>query len=234
MIAKHWNIRLEDMMGAGVHFGHQARRWNPKMAPHILAERKGIHIIDLTQTARLSSEACGLAAEAASKGKHFLIVGTKDQAADVVGSAATRAQCHYANDKWLGGMLTNWSTVEARLRKMEELEIEAAGSYEYSDGRAVTLGRQLTRLRKRLGGIRYMEKLPDVAIIIDQRKESTAIRECAILGIPTICLVDTDCDPDLASVPVPANDDSRASIRWIPGKLTQAIREGRNRSSFHG
>nr|YP_009589657.1 ribosomal protein S2 [Selaginella remotifolia]QBL76240.1 ribosomal protein S2 [Selaginella remotifolia] len=227
MVTKSWNIRLEDMVEAGVHFGHQARWWNPRMAPYILAERKGIHIIDLTHTARFLSEACGPVAEAASEGKQFLIVGTESQAADVLESAATRSQCHYVNDKWLGGMLTNWSTVEARLQRLEELEGEAdMGFQEYSDGGAAA-GRQLTRLRKRLGGIRYMESLPDVVIIINQRKEYTAVRECAILGIPTICLVDTDCDPDLAGIPIPANDDSRASIRWILGKLTLAIREGR-------
>nr|YP_009555774.1 ribosomal protein S2 [Selaginella lepidophylla]AZU95891.1 ribosomal protein S2 [Selaginella lepidophylla] len=236
MVTKSWNICLEDMMEAGVHSGHQARRWNPKMAPYILAERKGIHIIDLTQTARLLSEACDPVAEAAGKGKQFLIVGTKDQAADVIRSEAIRAQCHYVNEKWLGGTLTNWSTVETRLQRLEELEAGAAmGFHGYSDGEAGALGRQLARLRKYLGGIRYMKSLPDVVIIVDQRGESTAIRECRILGIPTICLVDTDCDPDIAGIPIPANDDSRASIRWILNKLILAILEGRrNQFSSHG
>nr|YP_009561258.1 ribosomal protein S2 [Selaginella indica]QAR48701.1 ribosomal protein S2 [Selaginella indica] len=228
MVTESWNICSEDTMEAGVHSGHQARRWNPKMAPYILTERKGIHIIDLTQTARPLSEACDPVAGAAGKGKQFLIVGTKYQAADATRSAATRAQCHYVNEKWLGGTPTNWSTVETRLQRSEDLEGGAAmGFPEYSDGEAATLGRQLARLRKYLGGIRYMKSLPDVVTIADQRGESTATRECAIPGIPTIRLVDTDCDPDLTGIPVPANDDSRASIRWILNKLTLAIREGR-------
>nr|QQP00251.1 ribosomal protein S2 [Selaginella nipponica] len=228
MGTKYWNIRLEDMMEAGVHFGHQARRWNPKMAPYILTERKGIHIVDLTQTARLLSEACDLVAGAAGKGKQFLIVGTKYQAADVIRSAATRAQCHYVNEKWLGGTLTNWSTTETRLQRLEDLEGKAERLHGSPEGRAATSGRQLAQLRRDLGGIRYMKGLPDVAIIVDQRKELIATRECIALGIPTICLVDTDCDPDLTDIPIPANDDSRASIRWILNKLTLAIREGRN------
>nr|YP_009582604.1 ribosomal protein S2 [Selaginella lyallii]QBL02088.1 ribosomal protein S2 [Selaginella lyallii] len=228
MLTRSWNVCLEDMMEAGVHFGHQARRWNPRMAPYILTERKGIHIIDLTQTARLLSEACDLVAEAASEGKQFLIVGTESRIADIIQAAALKSRCHYVNEKWLGGMLTNWSTVEMRLQKLEELESRAVtGFHEDSDREAVALGRQLAQLRRQLGGIRYMKSLPDLAIIIDQRKEYTAIRECTILGIPTICLTDTDCDPDIAGIPIPANDGSRSSIQWILAKLALAIREGR-------
>nr|QGU93071.1 ribosomal protein S2 [Selaginella nummulariifolia] len=226
---KSWNICSEETTEAGAHSGHQARRWNPKMAPHIPAERKGIHTTDPTQTARFSPEARGPAAGAAGKGKQSPIAGTEYQAADVIRSAAIGAQCHYANEKRLGGMPTNWSTTETRLQRLEDSEGGAArGFREFPDREAATLGRQLAQLRKRLGGIRYMKGLPDVAIIVDQREESTAIRECITLGTPTICLVDTDCDPDLADIPIPANDDSRASIRWILNKLTLAIREGRN------
>lgn len=232
MKQKFWDIRLEEMMEAGVHFGHQARKWNPKMSPFIFAERKSIHIINLTQTARFLSEACDLAANAASGGKQFLIVGTKYQAADLVALAASKARCHYINKKWLGGMLTNWSTMETRLQKFRDLENEKlAGGFERLPKKeAADSERRLGQLRKYLGGIRYMTTLPDIVIVIDQRKEFTAIRECITLGIPTICLVDTDCDPDVADIPIPANDDARASIRWVLNKLTSAICEGRNNS----
>uniref|UniRef100_A0AAT9UUU6 Small ribosomal subunit protein uS2c n=1 Tax=Pallavicinia longispina TaxID=280536 RepID=A0AAT9UUU6_9MARC len=233
MKQKSWNIHLEEMMEAGVHFGHQARKWNPKMLPYIFTERKGIHIINLTQTARFLSEACDLVSNAASKNKQFLVVGTKYQAADLVASAASRARCHYVNRKWLGGMLTNWSTIETRLHGFRDLEEKKlTGAFDrLSKREASNLERQLDQLQKYFGGIKYMRALPDIVIIIDQRKEFTAIRECIILGIPTICLVDTDCDPDVTDVPIPANDDARASIRWILNKLTLAIREGRHDSS---
>jgi small subunit ribosomal protein S2 len=232
MKQKVWNINLEEMMEAGVHFGHQARKWNPKMASYIFTERKGIHIINLSQTARFLSEACDLVFNASNKGKQFLIVGTKYQAADLIASAAIKARCHYVNQKWLGGMLTNWSTIEKRLQRFKDLEKkESTGIINQLPKReAANLKRQLTQLRKYLGGIKYMTSLPDVVIIIDQQKEFTAIQECITLGIPTICLVDTDCNPDLTDIPIPANDDARASIRWILNKLTLAICEGRYNS----
>nr|YP_009668128.1 ribosomal protein S2 [Plagiochila chinensis]QCW58904.1 ribosomal protein S2 [Plagiochila chinensis] len=229
MKQKSWNINSEEMMEAGVHFGHQARKWNPKMAPYIFTERRGIHIINLTQTARFLSEACDLASNAASKGKQFLIVGTKYQAADLVASAASKARCHYVNQKWLGGMLTNWSTIQTRLKKFQDLENKKVkGTFnQLPKKEAANLDLQLHQLQKYLGGIKYMTTLPDIVIIIDQQKEFTAIQECITLGIPTICLVDTDCDPDVTDIPIPANDDARASIRWILNKLTSAIHEGR-------
>ena len=232
MKQKSWNIHLEEMMEAGVHFGHQARKWNPKMASYIFTERKGIHIINLTQTARFLSEACDLVSNASSKGKQFLIVGTKYQAADLIASAAIKARCHYVNQKWLGGMLTNWSTIEKRLQRFKDLENkESTGMInQLPKKEAANLKRQLAQLRKYLGGIKYVTSLPDVVIIIDQQKEFTAIQECITLGIPTICLVDTDCNPDLTDIPIPANDDARASIRWILNKLTLAICEGRYNS----
>nr|AJB98536.1 ribosomal protein S2 [Botrychium sp. ternatum/japonicum] len=230
MRQRNWNIDLEEMMEAGVHFGHQAQKWNPKMAPYIFTERKGIHILNLTQTARFLSEACDLVSDAANEGKQFLTVGTKYQAADSIASAATRARCHYVNQKWLGGTLTNWSTIETRLLKFRDLEEkkETGRLHRLPRKEAAILERQLSQLRKYLGGIKYMTNLPDVVTIADQHKEYTAIRECITLGIPTICVVDTDCDPDLADVPIPANDDARSSIRWILNELTLAIREGRS------
>nr|QHD46864.1 ribosomal protein S2 [Anthoceros agrestis] len=233
MKQKYWNINLEEMMEAGIHFGHQAAKWNPKMKPYIFTERRGIHILNVTKTARLLSEACDFVANAASKGKQFLIVGTKYQAADLVASAAPKARCHYVNQKWLGGMLTNWSTIEKRLRKFEDLQTKKnmGALDELPKKEAANLERQLAQLQKYLGGIRYMTNLPDIVIIVDQQKELTAIRECINLNIPTICLVDTDCDPDLTDISIPANDDARASIRWVLDKLTSAIEEGRCNST---
>nr|URF36569.1 ribosomal protein S2 [Cycas micronesica] len=228
MTKRYWNINLEEMMEAGVHFGHQARKWNPRMAPYIFTERRGIHIINLTRTARFLSEACDLVFDAAGKGKQFPIVGTKYQAADSVASAAIKARCHYVNKKWLGGMLTNWSTTGTRPRKFKDLkkEQDTGQSNRLPKKEAAMLKRQLAQLQKYLGGIKYMTSLPDIVIIADQQEESTAIGECITLGIPTICLVDTDCDPDLTDIPIPANDDARASIRLILNKLTSSICEG--------
>nr|AEX94284.1 ribosomal protein S2 [Agave virginica] len=220
MTRRYWNIHLEEMMEAGVHFGHGTKKWNPRMAPYISAKRKGIHIINLTRTARFLSEACDLVFDAASRGKNFLIVGTKNKAADLVASAAIRARCHYVNRKWLGGMLTNWSTTETRLHKFRDLRAEQEMQQ--------MLKRKLSTLQTYLGGIKYMTGLPDIVIIVDQQEEYTALRECVILGIPTICLIDTNCDPDLADISIPANDDAIASIRLILNKLVSAICEGRS------
>ncbi|KAK4336607.1 hypothetical protein RND71_043936 [Anisodus tanguticus] len=221
MTRRYWNINLEEMMEAGVHFGHGTRKWNPKMAPYISAKRKGIHITNLTRTARFLSEACDLVFDAASRGKQFLIVGTKNKAADSVEWAAIRARCHYVNKKWLGGMLTNWSTTETRLHKFRDLRMEQkTGRLNRLPKRdAAMLKRQLSRLQTYLGGIKYMTGVPDIVIIVDQHEEYTALRECITLGIPTICLTDTNCDPDLADISIPANDDAISSIRLILNKL---------------
>ncbi|CAN6458785.1 unnamed protein product [Victoria cruziana] len=208
MTRRYWNINLEEMMEAGVHFGHGTRKWNPRMAPYISAKRKGIHITNLTRTAHFLSEACDLVFDAASRGKHFLIVGTKDKAADSVASAAIRARCHYVNKKWLGGISTNWSTTETRLQKFRDLRVRAEmGQLSRLPKRdAAILKRQLSHFQTYLGGIKYMTGL----------------------GIPTICLIDTNCDPDIADIPIPANDDAIASIRLILNKLVSAICQGRS------
>nr|YP_009522772.1 ribosomal protein S2 [Vicia sepium]AXQ37201.1 ribosomal protein S2 [Vicia sepium] len=230
MTKRYWNITFEEMMEARVHLGHYTRRWNPRMAPFISGKRKGIHITNLTKTARFLSEACDLAFYAASKGKQFLIVGTKKDAADFVTRAAIRARCHYVNKKWLGGMLTNWYTTETRLRKFRDLRTaQKTGKLNFLPKRdAAMLKRQLSHLETYLGGIQYMTGLPDIVIIVDQQDEYTALQECITLGIPTICLIDTNCDPDLADLSIPANDDARASIRLILNKLVFAICEGRS------
>nr|YP_009436426.1 ribosomal protein S2 [Cyphia crenata]ATG26702.1 ribosomal protein S2 [Cyphia crenata] len=230
MTRRYWNINLEEMLEAGVHFGHDTRKWNPKMAPYISAKRKGMHITNLIRTARFLSEACDLVFYAASRGKEFLIVGTKKKAADSVLRAAIRARCHYVNKKWFSGMLTNWSTTETRLQKFRDLRNkQKTGRLDRLPKRdAAMLKRQLSHLQRNLGGIKYMTELPDIVIIVDQHEEYTALQECITLGIPTICLIDTNCDPDLADLSIPANDDSISSIRFILNKLVFAIREGRS------
>nr|UFH78796.1 ribosomal protein S2 [Linum leonii] len=232
MVRRYWNINLEEMLGAGVHFGHGIRKWNPRMAPYISGEHKGkgIHITNLTKTARFLSEACDLVFDAASRRKQFLIVGTKKKAAASVARAAIRARCHYVNKKWLGGMLTNWSTTETRLQKFRDLRIEQRTGRlkRLPKGEAARLKRQLSHLKRYFRGIKYMTGLPDIVIILDQQEEYTALQECITLGIPTICLIDTNCDPDLADMPIPANDDAIASIRVILNKLVFAICEGRS------
>nr|QHR85501.1 ribosomal protein S2 [Aeginetia indica] len=230
MTRRYWNITFEEMLKAGVHFGHDTRKWNPKMAPYIATKRKGIHITNLLKTARFLSEACDLVFDAASSGKNFLIVGTKNKASDLVSWAAIKARCHCVNKKWLGGMLTNWSTTEMRLQKFRDLRIKKRGGNlnRLPKRELAVLKRQLSRFQTYLGGIKYMIGLPDIVIIIDQQKEYMALRECSILGIPTICLSDTNCDPDLADISIPANDDAIVSIRFLLNKLVFAICEGRS------
>nr|YP_009670416.1 ribosomal protein S2 [Passiflora jatunsachensis]QCX29726.1 ribosomal protein S2 [Passiflora jatunsachensis] len=239
MKRRYWNINLEEMLGAGVHFGHAIKKWNPKMAPYISRNSKGRHITDLTRTARFLSEACNLLFHAASSRNEFLIVCTKKRTVDLVARAAIRARCHYVNKKWRGGILTNWSTTQMRLQKFRDLTMyfrdltmyQKTGKLTRLSKRDVSrLKKQLSHLQKYLGGIKYMTGLPDIVIILDQQKDYTALRECITLGIPTICLVDTNCDPDLADLLIPANDDSIPSFRFILNKLVFAICEGRSSS----
>lgn len=223
-------ISLEEMMEAGVHFGHQTRGWNPKMATYIYGERNGIHLIDLVQTARLLSEAYDFLLTASQEGKEFLFIGTKNQAADIVSKEAIRCGSHFINQRWLGGMLTNWPTIKTRIKKLKDLELNEQNGILDSlpKKESAVLKRQLWKLRKYLGGIQNMKNLPDVVIIIDQKREINAVRECIKLGIPTICLLDTNCDPTLSDLPIPANDDAIRSIDLVISKLADAISEGRN------
>nr|YP_010474098.1 ribosomal protein S2 [Corydalis hendersonii]UVH68311.1 ribosomal protein S2 [Corydalis hendersonii]WCR63325.1 ribosomal protein S2 [Corydalis hendersonii]DBA09310.1 TPA_asm: ribosomal protein S2 [Corydalis hendersonii] len=232
MTRRYWNINLEEMMEAGVHLGHQTKKWNPSMAPYISATLKGRHITNLTRTACFLAEACNLVFDAASTGKQFLIVGTNKIAVNSVASAARRARCHYVNKKWLGGMSTNWSTTERRLHTFSNLRAEQkTGRLNRLPKRdAAILRRQLSHLQTYLGGIKYMTGLPDIVIVVNQKDGYKALRECLILGIPTICLIDTNCDPDLADLPIPSNDDSIGSLQFILNKLVSAICEGRSSS----
>lgn len=223
-------VSLAQMMQAGAHFGHQARRWNPKMSPYIYTARNGVHIIDLVQTAKLMEEAYEFIRTAAEKGQKFLFVGTKRQAAGIIAQEAQRCGASYVNQRWLGGMLTNWTTIKTRVERLKELERrEEAGIFELLPKKeAAVLRRELEKLRKYLNGIKAMRKIPDIVLIVDQRREYNAILECQKLGIPIISLLDTNCDPDLIDIPIPANDDAIRSIKLVVGTLANAIYEGRH------
>jgi small subunit ribosomal protein S2 len=223
-------LSLAQMMEAGVHFGHQARRWNPKMSPYIYTARNGVHIIDLVQTAQLMDNAYHFMRTSAEQGKKFLFVGTKRQAAGIIAQEAARCGSYYINQRWLGGMLTNWTTIRTRVERLKELERrEETGALDLLPKKeAAVLRRELEKLQKYLGGIKAMRKVPDVVIIVDQRREFNAVQECIKLNIPLVALLDTNCDPDTVDVPIPANDDAIRSIKLIVGKLADAIHEGRH------
>jgi small subunit ribosomal protein S2 len=223
-------VSLAQMMEAGVHFGHQTRRWNPKMSPYIYTARNGVHIIDLVQTAQLMEEAYSYMRTAAEQGKKFLFIGTKRQAAGIVAQEAARCGAYYVNQRWLGGMLTNWTTIKTRVDRLKELERrEETGALDLLPKKeASVLRRELEKLQKYLGGIKAMRKVPDVVIIVDQRREYNAVQECLKLGVPIVSLLDTNCDPDFVDIPIPANDDAIRSIKLIVGKLADAIYEGRH------
>lgn len=226
-------ISLSELLEAGTHFGHQARRWNPKMFPYIYTERKGIHIIDLVQTAKLLTEAYEFARSSASMGKKFLFLGTKKQAASIIEQEAIRSNSFFINQRWLGGILTNWSTIKSRVERLKNLERqESEGIIEKLPKKeAAIVRKELSKLKKHLNGIKEMKKLPDVIIVVDQKREITAIQECIKLNIPTICILDTNCDPDIIDVPIPGNDDAIKSIKLIISKVADAILEGQSNKS---
>ena len=223
-------VTLAQMLESGVHFGHQTRRWNPKMSPYIYTDRNGVHIIDLVQTAQYMEEAYHYVRESSERGKRFLFVGTKRQAAGIIAQEAMRCGAYYVNQRWLGGMLTNWTTIKTRVDRLKELERrEESGIIDLLPKKeASMLRRELGKLQKYLGGIKLMRKVPDVVVIIDQRREYNAVLECHKLGLPILSLLDTNCDPDLVDIPIPANDDAIRSIKLIVGKLADAIYEGRH------
>lgn len=222
-------VDLAQMLESGVHFGHQTRRWNPKMRPYIFTERNGIHIIDLVQTASYMEDAYAYVRQEAEKGKRFLFVGTKRQAASIVQQEASRCRSNYVNHRWLGGMLTNWETIRKRIDHLKELEeMEASGQMDRLPKKeASVLRRELEKLERNLGGIKNMRRIPDIVVVIDQKRESNAVQECRKLGIPIVSLLDTNCDPDLSDIFVPANDDAIRSIKLIIGKLAEGIADGK-------
>ena len=224
------DVSLAQLLEAGVHFGHKAYRWNPKMFPYIYTERNNIHILDLVQSAQLLKEANSYVKSSAEQGKTFLFVGTKRQASNLIAQEAKRCNSFYVNHRWLGGMLTNWVTLKSRIERLKALEKQEADQvFSLLPKKEASLRRkELDKLRKHLDGVKDMQQLPDVAIIVDQKRELTAIRECRKLGIPIISILDTNCDPDLVDIPIPGNDDAVRSIKLILQSLTDSINAGQS------
>jgi small subunit ribosomal protein S2 len=224
------DITLSQLLEAGVHFGHKAYRWNPKMFPYIYSEVNNIHILDLVQSATLLKEANSYLEEAARDGKTFLFIGTKRQASTLIAQEAKRCDSFYVNHRWLGGMLTNWTTLKERIKHLKDLEQqEADNTFDLLTKKEATLRRkELKKLRQHLDGVKTMPSLPDIAIVIDQKREMTAIRECKKLGIPIVSILDTNCDPDLVDIPIPGNDDAVRSIKLILKSLTNSIITGKS------
>ena len=222
-------ITLSELLDAGVHFGHQASRWNPKMFPYIYAEQNGIHVIDLIQTSRLLTYAHDYVQKNAQNNKTFLFVGTKRQAANIIAEEAKKCGAFYVNNRWLGGMLTNWTTVQTRVAYLKELdEKEQSGELDSLPKKeAALLRREHDKLRQNLDGIKTMAQIPDIVIIVDPKRENTAVLECRKLGIQIISILDTNCDPNLVDIPIPANDDAVRSIKLVISTLSDAIITGR-------
>jgi len=222
-------VSMKALLEAGVHFGHQTKRWNPKMRPYIFTERHGIHIIDLQQTVRLLEEAQDFARDLAARGGRVIFVGTKKQAQEAVKNAAERSGMFYVNRRWLGGTLTNFVTIRSRLRYLKELERQAAAGEldTLPKQEAIRKRRELEKLRQSLGGMRDMTQLPAAIFVVDPKRESIAVAEARRLGIPIIAMVDTNCDPDLIDYVIPANDDAIRSVRLITSRIADALIEGR-------
>lgn len=222
-------VTMKQLLEAGVHFGHRTQRWNPKMKPYIYGARKGIYIIDLQKTVKLIDEAYDFVRDVASKGGTILFVGTKKQAQLVVKNEAERCGGFYVNNRWLGGLLTNFQTIQTRIQRLIELEeMEANGEIERLPKKEQSkLRKTLEKLRKNLGGVKNMKALPDVIFVVDPRKEKIAVEEANYLGIPIVGMVDTNCDPDPIDYVIPSNDDAIRAIALIAGKIADAYLEGR-------
>ncbi len=222
-------VTMKELLECGVHFGHQTRRWNPKMAEYIFAERNGIYIIDLQKTLRMLETASAFIQDVATKGGGVLFVGTKRQSQDAVKGEAVRCGMYHVNHRWLGGMLTNFQTIRQSVSRLDKLDAdEANGLFEQMPKKEVMrLRREKGKLDNNLSGVREMQKLPEVIVVTDTRKEHTAIAEANKLGIPIIAIVDTNCDPDPIDLPVPGNDDAIRSIRLICSVLAESVVEAR-------
>ncbi len=223
------NVSMKSMLEAGVHFGHQTSRWNPKMSRYIFGERNGVHILDLQKTAKELKKAYAFVKEESKKGSKFLFVGTKKQAQEAIATEAARCGAYCIHEKWLGGTLTNFQTVKKSIERMNELEKwEGSGVFKaISKKEASRLTKELNRLQKLLGGIRDMKVLPDVVFVIDPVDTAGAIRESRVLGIPVVAVCDTNSDPDLINWPIPGNDDAARSIKLFCAAIADAVLEGR-------
>ena len=227
-------VSMKQLLEAGVHFGHQTRRWNPKMAPYIFTERNGIYIIDLQKTVKKLDEAYNFIHEVAAEGGEVLFVGTKKQAADSIKEEALRANAHYVNARWLGGMMTNFKTIEKRIKRLEQLHtMENDGTFDLLPKKEVVkLNLEIEKLEKFLGGSKNMKKLPSALFVVDPRKEKIAVSEAKKLGIPVVAIVDTNCDPDEIDYVIPGNDDAIRAVKLIAGRMADAVIEANQGESF--
>ena len=223
---------MKELLEAGVHFGHQTKRWNPKMKEYIFGERNGIYIIDLQKTLKLFKDAMRYVEDMAGQGKNILFVGTKRQAQEAIAEEATRCNQYYVNQRWLGGLLTNFITVKRSINRLKELDSLAdAGWVGRAKKEIIRLERERKHLQSNLAGIKDMPGLPDVLFVVDSNKESIAVAEAKKLGIPVVAVVDTNCDPDMVDQVIPGNDDALRAIRLFTNKISEAVIEGRQRVS---
>ena len=222
-------ISMKQLLEAGVHFGHQTRRWNPKMKEYIFTERNGIYIIDLQKTVKKAEEAYNFVRSVAEAGDSILFVGTKKQAQESIEQEAKRCEMFYVNQRWLGGMLTNFKTIQTRIAKLRKIEkMEADGDFAYLPKKEVIkLKAEQEKLEKNLSGIKDMKKLPGAMFVVDPRKEHIAVMEARALGIPIVAIVDTNCDPDEVDYAIPGNDDAIRAVKLIASKMADAVLEGR-------
>lgn len=229
-------VSMKQLLEAGVHFGHQTRRWNPKMARYIFTERNGIYIIDLQKTVKKLEEAYAFVKEVSANGDNVLFVGTKKQAGDSVKEEAERAGAHYVNARWLGGMMTNFKTIRRRIQRLEQLrKMQEDGTFERLPKKEVIkLELEIEKLEKYLGGIKTMEKLPGALFIVDPRKERIAIQEAHTLGIPIVAIVDTNCDPEEVDFVIPGNDDAIRAVKLIASKIADAVIESKQGEEMAG
>ena len=220
-------ISMKQLLEAGVHFGHQTRRWNPKMAPYIYTERNGIYIIDLQQSVGMVDDAYNAVADIVRNGGHILFVGTKKQAQDAIRTEAERSGQFYVNERWLGGMLTNFKTIQSRIARLKEIEaMEADGTFEVLPKKEViALRKEQEKLQKNLGGIKEMKRLPEAIFIVDPKKEHICVQEAHTLGIPLIGICDTNCDPEELDYVIPGNDDAIRAVKLIVSKMADACIE---------
>ena len=227
-------VAMKQLLEAGVHFGHQTRRWDPKMAEYIFQARNGIHIIDLQKTSKKLDEAYAFLKEQAEAGKTVLFVGTKKQAQECVKEAAEKCGMYYVNQRWLGGMLTNFDTIQKRIQRLKDLEkMEEDGTFDVLPKKEVILlKKEMEKLEKNLGGIKEMDKLPGVIFLVDPKKERIAILEAKKLNIPVVGIVDTNCNPQDLDYPIPGNDDAIRSVSLIADVMANAIIEGKQGESF--
>jgi small subunit ribosomal protein S2 len=221
-------VTLEELVNAGVYFGHQSNRWNPKMFPYIYTKKNGTHLIDLVQTACALIHVHDFVQKQATENKNFLFIGTKRQATNIIVQEAEKCNSPYINHRWLGGTLTNWPTIQKRIEYLKELDAkEEDGTLAILPKKeAAVLRREREKLDKNIGGLRAMTQIPDIAIIVDPKRESTALLECRKLGIQIIAIVDTNCDPSLIDIPIPGNDDSIKSIQLILSIISSGISQG--------